>query len=195
MNKSVGVKYFFDKINKLLLFLEAKHVSGLSEQNALVGSFHAAGNLFPDRSEKNVHEEVVGGRRNVAFGEKHFVVAALHQVLLQWDRMTDVNVWLNDFWVQELQLGVELGQTVSGKQAQQVQANQLIFVWWLGDQVSVNKLLKSSWFEMNAFMKQRKWLKLLEVEVKSFELAHIALERWDITDGNGALGTNLKHVT
>lgn len=41
----------------------------------------------------------------------------------------------------------------------------------------------------------KKGLKLLEIEVKCFELAHVALERWDITDGNGALGTNFKDIT
>lgn len=41
----------------------------------------------------------------------------------------------------------------------------------------------------------RKELKLLEIEVERFELAHVALERWDVTDGNGALGTNFKDIT
>lgn len=36
----------------------------------------------PDSTDQNVHEEVVGGRGNVSFGQEDLVVATLHEILL-----------------------------------------------------------------------------------------------------------------
>ncbi len=83
---------------------------------------------LPDCAEENVHEEVVGGRGHVALGQKHLVVAALHEVLLERDRMADVDVGLDDLRAEELDLGVELGEAIAREQTQQVEAEQLVLV-------------------------------------------------------------------
>lgn len=61
----------------------------------------------PDGFEENVHEKVVSRRWNVAFGEEHFIVAALHEILLQRDRMTNVHIRLYELGVEQLQFGVK----------------------------------------------------------------------------------------
>lgn len=80
---SARCSYLFGESGQLLRGSEIEHVSGLGEKDALVSCFHAAGNLVSNRSQENVHEEVVGGRRDVALGKEDLVVASFHEILLE----------------------------------------------------------------------------------------------------------------
>ena len=53
---------------------------------------HAAGDLLPHCVQQNVEEEVVRLSRDVPLEREDLVVAALHDVLLQTNRVLDVHI-------------------------------------------------------------------------------------------------------
>lgn len=129
----------FGKLFDLVLGLEVEPLGRFLHGNALVRALQTGADLVAHRLQQDVGEEIVRFRRGVALGREDLVVAALHQVLLQGQRMPDVLVLLDDVRRQQLQLGVELGHAVLGQQEEQVQPEQLVLVLGFADFVPKSK--------------------------------------------------------
>ena len=79
---------------------------------------------IPDCVEKDIDEIFERFRGHIALGVQDLVVAPLHDVLLQVERVTDVDA-LQLLLSEPLQLCVELSHPILRQEAQKVQAQQL----------------------------------------------------------------------
>lgn len=84
--------------------LEEEETGGFRLADALVGLLDAAANVDANCVQEKVDEVGVVLRGDVSFRKEDLVVASLHEVLLQRDRVADVDVVLNLRHWQKLEL-------------------------------------------------------------------------------------------
>ena len=131
------------KSDDLLFGLEVQSTSSFLHRNPFVRGLQASADFIAHSLDQNFHKHIVGWSGNVATSEEDLVVAAFHQILFQRQRVPNVFVGADNLLRQQLQFGVEFGDTILGQQKQQVQTDKLVFVLRFTNLVSAKNLMRS----------------------------------------------------
>jgi len=104
--------------------LQTKQLLRLRDRQRDVGLLDAGANLLLNSHEQVLHEALVDGGGHPRLALVQTMVAALHQMLLELNTVVNVRVLkLNLVW-DGLQLGVEFGDAIVGKQAEKIEADK-----------------------------------------------------------------------